>query len=243
MTTTPTSSSTAPGARAVYRKWLALARPAAGELRRPIWLFRPVKPVLDAYALPQDERTAVARAAADRERPDARELAHLVDWDPAATWGALPEPGGARPVIWLAIPFGIVIGLIVGAVGGGGAILALPVLVYVLGEPVGPASTASLIVVAIAAGIGAGIARAPRTRLLATGPDVLRSRRRRIAARRRRQRRRQRARADPRVRARHADRRRRHLAARRHRPRRGRRRAARRWPTSRVSPPASSSAC
>jgi len=51
---------------------------------------------------------------------------------------------------------GIVIGLIVGAVGGGGAILALPVLVYVLGEQVGPASTASLIVIAIAAGIGAG---------------------------------------------------------------------------------------
>lgn len=56
----------------------------------------------------------------------------------------------------LAIPLGIVIGLVVGTVGGGGAILALPVLVYVLGEEVGPASTASLIVVAIAAGIGAG---------------------------------------------------------------------------------------
>ncbi len=59
------------------------------------------------------------------------------------------------PVV-IAIPMGIVIGLIVGAVGGGGAILALPILVYVLGEPVGPASTASLIVVAIAASIGAG---------------------------------------------------------------------------------------
>lgn len=56
----------------------------------------------------------------------------------------------------LAIPFGIAIGLVVGAVGGGGAILALPVLVYVLGEGVTGASTASLIVVAIAAGIGAG---------------------------------------------------------------------------------------
>ncbi len=56
----------------------------------------------------------------------------------------------------LAIPFGLVIGLIVGTVGGGGAILALPVLVYVLGEPVGPASTASLIVVALAAAVGAG---------------------------------------------------------------------------------------
>jgi uncharacterized membrane protein YfcA len=59
------------------------------------------------------------------------------------------------PVV-LAIPMGILIGLIVGAVGGGGGVLGLPVLVYVLGEPVGPASTASLIVVAIAAGVGAG---------------------------------------------------------------------------------------
>lgn len=59
-------------------------------------------------------------------------------------------------MIALAIPFGLVIGLIVGAVGGGGAILALPVLVYVLGEPVNPASTASLIVVALAAAVGAG---------------------------------------------------------------------------------------
>lgn len=56
----------------------------------------------------------------------------------------------------LAIPFGLAIGLIVGAVGGGGAILALPVLVYVLGEGVGPASTASLIVIALAAAVGAG---------------------------------------------------------------------------------------
>jgi uncharacterized protein len=58
--------------------------------------------------------------------------------------------------ILLAIPFGIAIGLVVGAVGGGGAILALPVLVYVLGEDVGPAATASLVIVAMAAGVGAG---------------------------------------------------------------------------------------
>jgi len=58
--------------------------------------------------------------------------------------------------MWLAIPFGILIGLIVGSVGGGGAILALPVLVYVLGEGVNQASTASLIVVALAAGLGGG---------------------------------------------------------------------------------------
>ncbi len=56
----------------------------------------------------------------------------------------------------LAIVLGLAIGMIVGAVGGGGAILALPVLVYVLGEPVGPASTASLVVVSLAAAIGAG---------------------------------------------------------------------------------------
>ncbi|CAN5522717.1 sulfite exporter TauE/SafE family protein [soil metagenome] len=56
----------------------------------------------------------------------------------------------------LAIPFGLAIGLIVGTVGGGGAILALPVLIYVLGEPAGPAATASLIVVALGASVGAG---------------------------------------------------------------------------------------
>lgn len=56
----------------------------------------------------------------------------------------------------LAIPFGLLIGLIVGSVGGGGAILALPILVYVLGEGVNQASTASLIVVALAAGLGGG---------------------------------------------------------------------------------------
>lgn len=59
-------------------------------------------------------------------------------------------------MILLAVPFGLLIGLIVGAVGGGGAILALPVLVYVLDEPVGPASASSLIVVALAAAVGAG---------------------------------------------------------------------------------------
>lgn len=57
-------------------------------------------------------------------------------------------------MIALAIPFGLLIGLVVGTVGGGGAILALPILVYILDEGVGQASTASLIVVALAAGLG-----------------------------------------------------------------------------------------
>ncbi len=56
----------------------------------------------------------------------------------------------------LAIPFGLLIGVVVGTVGGGGAILALPVLVYVLGQGVSPASTASLIVVALGASVAAG---------------------------------------------------------------------------------------
>lgn len=51
----------------------------------------------------------------------------------------------------IAIPLGLLIGLVVGAVGGGAAILALPVLVYALGQPVGPASSASLVVVAVGA--------------------------------------------------------------------------------------------
>jgi uncharacterized membrane protein YfcA len=56
----------------------------------------------------------------------------------------------------IAILLGLAIGVVVGAVGGGGAILALPVLIYVLDEPVGPASTASLVVVSLASAIGAG---------------------------------------------------------------------------------------
>jgi uncharacterized membrane protein YfcA len=56
----------------------------------------------------------------------------------------------------IAILLGLAIGMVVGSVGGGGAILALPVLIYVLDEPAGPAATASLVVVSLAAAIGAG---------------------------------------------------------------------------------------
>jgi hypothetical protein len=56
----------------------------------------------------------------------------------------------------IAILLGLAIGMVVGTVGGGGAILALPVLIYVLDEPAGPAATASLVVVSLAAAIGAG---------------------------------------------------------------------------------------
>ncbi len=57
----------------------------------------------------------------------------------------------------LAIPFGLVIGLCVGMLGGGGSVLAVPILVYALGQSVPEATTASLLVVtagSLAGGIG-----------------------------------------------------------------------------------------
>jgi uncharacterized membrane protein YfcA len=55
----------------------------------------------------------------------------------------------------LALPFGIAIGILLGLVGGGGSILAVPVLVYVLDQPVHEATTESLFVVGAAALVGA----------------------------------------------------------------------------------------
>ncbi len=55
----------------------------------------------------------------------------------------------------LALPFGVAIGLSLGLVGGGGSILAVPVLVYVLGEPVRAATTESLVIVGTTALLGA----------------------------------------------------------------------------------------
>ena len=57
----------------------------------------------------------------------------------------------------LAVPFGLAIGVAVGMLGGGGSVLAVPVLVYVLGQSVSEATTASLVVVtagALAGGLG-----------------------------------------------------------------------------------------
>jgi uncharacterized membrane protein YfcA len=50
-----------------------------------------------------------------------------------------------------AIPLGLAIGLAVGMLGGGGSVLAVPVLVYVLGQSVPEATTASLVIVAAGA--------------------------------------------------------------------------------------------
>ncbi len=65
----------------------------------------------------------------------------------------------------LALPFGLAIGLSLGLVGGGGSILAVPVLVYVLGEPVKAATTESLLIVGVTALLGSlDHARAGRVR-------------------------------------------------------------------------------
>ncbi len=55
----------------------------------------------------------------------------------------------------VALGFGLLIGLVMGMVGGGGAVLAVPVLVYAVGLGVHEATTASLAVVAAAASTGA----------------------------------------------------------------------------------------
>lgn len=60
-------------------------------------------------------------------------------------------------MIALAILFGLAIGLAVGMLGGGGSVLAVPVLVYLLDQSVAEATTASLVVVtagALAGGLG-----------------------------------------------------------------------------------------
>lgn len=56
----------------------------------------------------------------------------------------------------LAAALGLIVGLSIGTLGGGGSVLAVPLLVYVLGEPVHDATTASLMVVA-AAGVAGGV--------------------------------------------------------------------------------------
>jgi len=53
-----------------------------------------------------------------------------------------------------AVPFGLAIGLSLGMLGGGGSVLAVPVLVYVLGQSVHEATTASLVIVTAGAVVG-----------------------------------------------------------------------------------------
>lgn len=65
----------------------------------------------------------------------------------------------------LVIPIGLVIGLSLGALGGGGSILTVPALVYLLGQAPGTATTSSLLIVGMTSLIALGPhARAGRVR-------------------------------------------------------------------------------
>ena len=67
--------------------------------------------------------------------------------------------------VLLAAALGLLIGLVLGALGGGGSILAVPALVYLLGQSAQQATTTSLVIVGIAAVVGAlGHTRAHNTR-------------------------------------------------------------------------------
>lgn len=57
--------------------------------------------------------------------------------------------------ITLALSFGVIVGVLLGLLGGGGSILAVPILVYAIGFDVGQAIPASLIVIAVASAVGA----------------------------------------------------------------------------------------
>jgi len=52
-------------------------------------------------------------------------------------------------------PLGLLIGLSLGAVGGGGSVLIVPILVFGVGEATGTATTTSLLVVGAASAVGA----------------------------------------------------------------------------------------
>ena len=69
----------------------------------------------------------------------------------------------------LAVVAGGLIGLSLGALGGGGSILAVPVLVYALGQSPAQATTGSLVVVGVTALIGAVTAYRAGNVLLARG--------------------------------------------------------------------------
>ena len=57
--------------------------------------------------------------------------------------------------VLLAILFGTLIGLLLGLVGGGGSILTVPILVYVIGQDVHAATATSLVIVGLTALSGA----------------------------------------------------------------------------------------
>lgn len=56
--------------------------------------------------------------------------------------------------MWWVAPLGLIIGITLGALGGGGAILTVPILVYLLGQQPSAATAGSLIIVGLTALVG-----------------------------------------------------------------------------------------
>ena len=79
---------------------------------------------------------------------------------------ATPAPAApARTGIAIAaVPFGLATGLSLETLGGGGSVLAVPVLVYVLGQRLHQATTASLVIVTPGAAV-AGLSHAREGRV------------------------------------------------------------------------------
>ena len=72
-------------------------------------------------------------------------------------------------IIAVALAAGALIGLSLGALGGGGSVLAVPVLVYGLGQSAAQATTGSLVVVGITSLAGAITAYRSGNALLTRG--------------------------------------------------------------------------
>ena len=72
-------------------------------------------------------------------------------------------------LVTVAVVAGLLIGLSLGALGGGGSVLAVPVLVYALGQSAGQATTGSLVVVGVTSLVGAVTAHRAGNVLLGRG--------------------------------------------------------------------------
>lgn len=72
-------------------------------------------------------------------------------------------------VLTLAVASGVLIGVSLGTLGGGGSIMAVPVLVYLLGQSPAQATTGSLVVVGVTSFIGAATAYRAGNVLLGRG--------------------------------------------------------------------------
>ncbi len=110
-------------------------------------------------------RSATAAAARLARSVDARNVRGGLAGRRTAGHPRPRAPGPAVMTVLLAVSLGLLIGLSLGALGGGGSILTVPALVYALGETAQSATTGSLVIVGITAAAAAvGHARAGRVR-------------------------------------------------------------------------------